>query len=527
MWGSSANALVNEADDPNITTNHALTVSGLAPNTTYYFQATSADSTGQAHSSQILSVTTLPQWTISGISAQASRTGATIQWTTAAYPTSGYVNWGLSSSGLTNQSAMAAVGNGHSIGLSGLSPATTYYYQVVASDGLGQSQSSPIQSFTTAADWGISGFAGLATRNSVTLSWQTSDQVTAGSILWGTSSALGNAAPEGSIASTNHQMVVSGLAPDTDYYFQVLATDPTGVSKTSNLILVHTALDWTIGGFAGTSTQTSVTVTWATNGYATSGSVAWGSDATLGHSVVDSVNGTSHSVTISGLNPDTTYYFQAASIDADGISKSSSVAAIRTQPVPLPVWKISNFAGTSTTSSVTLSWQTAQYATSGNVLYGTDLASLSSQQADTVTGTSHSLTISGLRSGTSYYFQVVASDDRGQTQSSDVIQVNTMSSVVTPPANWTIVGFDGTTTATQANLIWQTPGANTTATVSVGLSADNLTLMTLTVTTAAQTQQLAVPGLSPNTKYYFQVTATDTSGITHQSVVIQKTTKAQ
>ena len=249
MWGSSANALVNEADDPNITTNHALTVSGLAPNTTYYFQATSADSTGQAHSSQILSVTTLPQWTISGISAQASRTGATIQWTTAAYPTSGYVNWGLSSSGLTNQSAMAAVGNGHSIGLSCLSPATTYYYQVVASDGLGQSQSSPIQSFTTAADWGISGFAGLATRNSVTLSWQTSDQVTAGSILWGTSSALGNAAPEGSIASTNHQMVVSGLAPDTDYYFQVLATDPTGVSKTSNLILVHTALDWTIGGF--------------------------------------------------------------------------------------------------------------------------------------------------------------------------------------------------------------------------------------------------------------------------------------
>ena len=58
---------------------------------------------------------------------------------------------------------------------------------------------------------------------------------------------------------------------------------------------------------------------------------------------------------------------------------------------------------------------------------------------------------------------------------SDVIAVRTMKDdVIIPPQNWVITGFDGTTTASQVNLIWQTPGAATTAVVKVGLSADDV-----------------------------------------------------
>ncbi|MGZ3682572.1 MAG: fibronectin type III domain-containing protein [Bdellovibrionota bacterium] len=528
MWGPSANALNNEVDEASAVTNHAVTVSGLTPNTLYYFQATSTDENGQSQSSPVLSFTTNPDWSITNVVAQAARTTASIQWTTAEYATSGHVNWGLSANALTNQTADVATANTHQIALSGLTAATTYYYQVVASDLFGLTKQSAVMSFTTEADWGIFGFAGAATRTTVTLQWTTPDQVTTGTILWGSSAALGNTANEGAAAANNHELTVSGLNPDTDYYFQAVNTDATGVVKSSNVILVHTAVDWLFTGFAGVSTQTSVTLTWTTPGYNTSGSVAYGlSSSALSSSAADTVNGTSHSVTVSGLTAGTVYYFQGSSTDSDGITKQSAVLAISTQAVPLPTWTISGLAGTSTTTTVTINWQTTQYATSGSVLWGDSLTTMSNSVADSVTGTSHSVTISGLTAGTTYFFQAIASDDRGQTQNSDVIQVVTMSGTVTPPSNWTISGFDGTTTGTQANLIWTTPGAQTTAVVNVGLSATDLSLMSIPVTTASDTQQLAVPGLNTSTQYFFQVVATDTAGRTVESVIISKTTKAQ
>ncbi|MGL1227190.1 fibronectin type III domain-containing protein, partial [Vibrio parahaemolyticus] len=87
---------------------------------------------------------------------------------------------------------------------------------------------------------------------------------------------------------------------------------------------------------------------------------------------------------------------------------------------------IANFAGTSTKSSVTLTWDTTQYATSGAVVWGTSLTSMNNQVSDTVTGTHHSVTITGLAADTIYFFQALASDNRGQNKSSDVIQVRTM-----------------------------------------------------------------------------------------------------
>jgi hypothetical protein len=529
MWGTTADALTNEADEAGKGTNHAVTVSGLTPNTLYYFQATSADEFGVVKTSPVISVRTYPDWTITNVAAQAARTSASVTWTTAEYATKGHVIWGLAANALTNQSADAATANAHNVALTGLSPATTYFYQVVSSDEFGLTKSSDVLSFTTEADWGIFGLAGAATRTSVTLDWSTPDQATNGQILWGRSTALGNVANEGGSASTSHQLVVSGLTADTDYYFQAVNTDPTtGQVKSSNVILVHTAVDWNVTGFAGTSTTNSVTVSWTTPGYSTSGAVAWGTDgATLGNSVADTANGTAHSLTVVGLNPDTVYYFRASSTDVDGITKASAVVAIRTQPLPLPTWSIANFAGTSTKSSVTLTWDTTQYATSGAVVWGTSLTSMNNQVSDTVTGTHHSVTITGLAADTIYFFQALASDNRGQNKSSDVIQVRTMADSTTPPSNWTIVGFDGTSTANQVNLIWNTPGAPTKATVKVGTSATDLTLMSIDVATFAATQQLAVPGLTPSTQYFFQVVATDTAGRTVESVIISKTTKAQ
>ncbi len=528
LWGTSANNLGNTAADNSIGTTHAVTVSGLNPNTLYYFQAVSADEYGQEKKSEVKSFRTLPDWNIGSVNSQAARTTASIYWNTSEYPTKGKVHYGLSANTLNQQSGETAVGNGHQVDLAGLSPSTTYFYQCVGSDEYGLEKRSDVGSFTTQADWGITGFAGTATRSAAALTWATPDQSTGGKVVYGTSAAnLNLQAAATSANGLDHSVNVNGLSPATNYYFQAVATDGNGAEKRSAVVMIRTLNDWVIGGFAGTSEQTSVSVAWNTNGYGTSGRVFWGAtDTTLTNVVADAASGESHSVTVNGLNPDTVYYFQASSVDSDGIEKRSNVVAIRTQAIPLPTWEITNFGGTSTVNSATLAWSTAQYNTSGKIVWGDSLATMNNEVSETGSGTSHSVTVNGLAADTIYYFQAVATDDRGQQKSSDVIAVRTMQDPITnPPANWVIVGFDGTTTSSQANLIWQTPGAQTKATIKVGLTAADLTYRTVSVNDYNDTHVVGVTGLAADTTYFFQVIAVDSSGRTVESVVISKRTK--
>jgi hypothetical protein len=528
LWGTSANDLVNEVDEAGKATSHAVTVSGLTPNTVYYFQAVSSDEFGQVKSSDVLSFRTQPDWSITAVSSQAARTTAGIRWSTAEYATKGHVQWGFSATALNSQSPDGSVANDHQVALSGLAPNTTHYFKCVSSDEFGLVKSSDVFSFTTQPDWGITGFAGQGTRATVALEWDTSDQATVGQVLWGTSAAsLTNLVNEGAAAANHHAVLVTGLSADTDYYFQAVATDGDGQQKSSNVVLVHTAVDWNITGFAGSSTQTSVSVGWATPGYDTNGRVFWGATETsLTNVVADTVTSQSHSASVSGLNADTIYYFQAASTDSDGIEKRSEVVAIRTQPVPLPTWDITGFAGTATKDTATLTWNTSQYSTSGKILWGSSPTAITNEVPEGGAGTAHSVAVNGLTPDTIYYFQAVSTDDRGQVKSSDVIPVRTMADVVViPPVSWVISGFDGTSTSTVVNLIWQTTGAQTKATVNVGLSPDDLTLESVAVDNYAESHVIAVSGLTPDTPYYFQVVASDNAGHTVVSAVITKRTK--
>lgn len=529
LWGTSAASLTNTVNSAASGTNHAVTVSGLSPNTVYHFQAVSSDEFGQEKRSAVLSFRTLPDWAITGFSGSAARTTASLQWTTEEYATKGKLFVGTDASSLSQFGGDTAVANAHSVNVSGLSPDTLYYFQAASSDEFGLEKRSEMISIRTQADWGIIGFQGSASRSVASLSWSTPDQVTTGKVRFGTSAgSLSDEAPA-SGNGTSHSVSVSGLSPGTDYYFQAVSTDNLGAEKASNVILVRTADDWAINGFAGQSTQSAVSLAWTTPGFSTSGLVYWGeSETSLTNVVSDANNGSTHTASVSGLNADTLYYFQASSTDAEGYEKRSSVVAIRTQQIPLPTWSISGFAGTSTKDSVTLTWSTAQYATTGKVLWGTSLDAVTTEVAGGGAATSHSITVSGLRPDTIYYFAAVATDDRGQQKVSDVIAVRTMQDdVVVPPSNWIISGFDGTSTPNQVNLIWQTPGAQTTAVIKVGLSADNLTHMSVNVTEQLETHIVGVTGLDADTAYYFQVVATDSAGRTVESVVIQKRTKAQ
>jgi hypothetical protein len=92
---------------------------------------------------------------------------------------------------------------------------------------------------------------------------------------------------------------------------------------------------------------------------------------------------------------------------------------------------------------------------------------------------------------------------------------------------WSVSGFDGATSTDSATLIWQIIGTPrlSTATIRVGLRADQLNLQTITVSAMTPSQVVTINGLAPDTSYYFQLDTKDILGNVVSSAVISKKTK--
>ena len=103
---------------------------------------------------------------ISFIASSTANTTATLTWTTDENSSSKVV-WGTTTS-YGSSSSTASLVTSHSIGLSGLSPSTTYHFAVVSADGQGNTSTSTDQTFTTASS-GYTGF--LDTYSSLGATW--------------------------------------------------------------------------------------------------------------------------------------------------------------------------------------------------------------------------------------------------------------------------------------------------------------------------------------------------------------------
>ncbi len=137
--------------------NHSVTVSSLAPSTTYHFLVTSTGVSGKTATSSDMTFTTsaAPDTTppvLSSISASSiASTSATVSWTTNEPSTSSlYVSTStpLSFPGAT-LSYDATLATNHSFTLSPLTASTTYYYIVESADAAGNTATSTEHSFST------------------------------------------------------------------------------------------------------------------------------------------------------------------------------------------------------------------------------------------------------------------------------------------------------------------------------------------------------------------------------------------
>ncbi len=180
--------------------------------------------------------------------------------------------------------------------------------------------------------------ASSITRSSATITWTTNVPSTS-QVEY---AALANSATRSPLDAslvTAHSVVLIGLLPGTPYHFHVLSTTAAGAVVTS---LESTFVTAPIGSGPEVANQTveQVTGTLAKVGWSTStGSVAqveYGTTANYGaFTLLQVFAGPTQDMTLSGLQPATTYHFRVKAWDAQGGLGASTDTTFITAPVGL------------------------------------------------------------------------------------------------------------------------------------------------------------------------------------------------
>ena len=264
------------------------------------------------------------------------------------------------------------------------------------------------------------------TADSATIVWVTDEPGTS-VVSYGTDSSLGITTTSPVLVQV-HPVVIGGLSADTEYLFQVGSVDDSGNSATDDkggtFYSFHTAPDVEaplIMDVAVTTTTTyAATIGWTTDEDSDS-VVRYGTSASLGVTTTDPTPVQGHSVTLTGLSPDTLYLFQVESTDASGNSTiddndGAFYAFDTSNDVTAPT--ISNVQVTGVTeTSATISWTTDEDADT-IVRYGLGAGFGYSSSASTLTKV-HFATATGLVPGTRYVFEVQSSDVNGNAATDD------------------------------------------------------------------------------------------------------------
>jgi phosphodiesterase/alkaline phosphatase D-like protein len=148
----------------------------------------------------------------------------------------------------------------------------------------------------------------------------------------------------------------------------------------------------------------------------------------------------SHSLVVTGLQPETTYHFRARIRDNAGNLTIGSDATFQTTAPVAETKKVETLSLTdpeafadTTTGKVSINWSTGTPATS-QVLYGITEA-LGSESSEIKTlSYDHFVVLANLTPTTRYYYKVVSKDGAGNIQSSTIKYFMTPAGIGNAPA---------------------------------------------------------------------------------------------
>lgn len=400
-WGLTSYYGSTSILNSTLSTSHSCNLTGLWPNTTYHYAVISIDANNGRSMSADATFATPPQAgpTISNVyecGVNSAGNQATICWTTSTASTSQVLYSSPTDGGpadLRNASAVADTGGvtSHSVTLTGLTAFQAYHFSVQSTDvNTGSTSYSPISIFVT-PNTATSGplFSNVTVSAANTVQGGFSSSACFGPWNGGT----------GYCGYSNAQATISWTA-----------SEPVTNPKIGYITTAEAQNAESEYSPAPPSTYDE----WATLDSNSMGNVQGNAPSTSA-----SVSTTTPSMTIYRLSPDTAYYFYIQSKDANGVTNSSYRMMFTLPPLDIPSTPVippqtylTETATNATTSGATITWQMPN-AASCQVEYGTTMSYGST--ASGASGTSCSVSLTGLSANTTYHVAVIPTNAAGMS----------------------------------------------------------------------------------------------------------------
>lgn len=335
-------------------TSHKVQLTGLKPGTTYYYKAKWTDEDGNTGESNEEHFTTAPAPTVKDVVASAiGLTSSTLSFTSDG-ASQVRVYYGTTTAfGGSKTLSTSTSETEYTVSLSELVDGTKYYYKINTFDSDGTEYEGTVLDFTTLPRPKISTVRlqqiANSAQSSVLVSWKTNTKVSS-IVTYYPEEDSNNAKDQVNIelVEGDHQMVLRGLLPKTNYILVVKGRDTIGNEAVSDLQRFTTATDTRAPQISGlrvegsnippvtSSGQESVAqlvVSWTTDEPATS-QVEFGEGTGSTYSQktqIDSNLKTNHLVVITGLTPSKAYHLRAISQDK-ALNTAHSVDTVTLTP---------------------------------------------------------------------------------------------------------------------------------------------------------------------------------------------------
>ena len=453
-----------------------------------------------------------------------SNTEVSLSWSDSSQSEIGFVIE-QSTDGITFDFAGWASADTASYLVSGLAPATAYWFRVVAYNEIGALPSIVASATTTGVlPLAPTGLTATAVRGSqVELAWTADPASQQDGFLIEVSTDGTSYTEVGTVQGTT--ATINNLSPWTRYYFRVRAYNGAGVSiDYSDALRLTTRVDLpeTPTGLAATATSTTeIALSWTPGGASHEGFLIERSTDGVTFILVGATAESSY--TVESLAPGTTYTFRVRAYNVTGKSDYSTTASATTAAptmVPAAPYYLSS-TSLSDEAAIKLSWQDASDNEAGfKIEMSTDGQNFS--HIITTSPNCATWTVRGLDHSTLYYFRVRAYNGAGNSAYSNVT------------SQWTTFGAIAPTVAVDAAVTLD--ALQTIASLSV-LGDDEAGEASLTYTWAATMLPpgATAPEFSANGTnaaknttatfnaagtYWFTVTVTDPAGLSMTSSIM-------
>jgi len=316
------------------------------------------------------------------------------------------------------------------------------------------------------------------------------------------------------VGTTTGVSYVDNVPSSSSYYYKIYTKDGAHASSSgTNVVEITPTGRWTSSPELVTEPEAKniatkkATINWTTERTSDS-KVAFGTKSLeyFKEEPSNSDQVTGHTITISGLNPNTTYFYVAKWTDEDGNTGLSAEKSFQTSPAPT----VKKVAVSNIGLSNAMIQFTSTEASKVKIYYGTSLAFGGVQEIYTSTQeTKYTIQLSDLKDGTKYYYKINTFDSDLNEYEGTVLDFTTMPKPLI--SNVTLQEVKGTAQTTIL-VSWKTNTDISSIITYYPLDKKDQSLDQVNVKMISGKHEMQIQGLKPQTNYGLIVKGVDRIG---------------